>query len=119
MSETETKPENLSFLDFIKFDLRTGQILSVEAVPKSKKLVKLEVDFGTTVGKRTILAGIAQSWTEGRVIVGQSVVAVLNLAPREMMGIMSHGMLLATHDAEDKVWLLNPGGPILPGTEVG
>jgi len=118
MSET-TKPESLSFLDFIKFDIRTGEILSVEVVPKSKKLVKLEVDFGTTVGKRTILAGIAQAWVEGRVMVGQRVVAVINLAPREMMGVESKGMILATHDSDDKVWLLNPGGPILPGTEVG
>ena len=118
MTEATPKPQDLSYLDFVKFDIRAGSILSIEPVVKSK-MVKLEVDFGTTVGKRTILASVAAAHAEGRVIVGQQVVAVLNLAPREMKGIMSHGMLLATHDAEDKVWLLNPGGPILPGTEVG
>lgn len=115
--ETEPKPENLSALDFFKFDIRVGSILSVESVPKSKKLVKLEVSFGP-MGNRTILAGIASAVPD-RVMVGQKVVAVLNLAPRPMMGIDSHGMLLATHDEEGKLWLVSPGGPIPDGGEVG
>jgi len=118
-NEVVAKPENLSYMDFVKFDIRTGEILSVEPVAKSKKLVKMEVSFGPEIGNRTILAGVAQSFTDGRIIVGQKVVAVLNLAPREMMGILSHGMLLASHDAEGKVWLTNPSGPIPDGAEVG
>lgn len=112
---TETKPE-ISFEEFMKLDLRTGTVLSFELVPKSKKLLKLEVDFGP-VGKRTIMAGIASMGD--RFVIGQKVIAVLNLAPRQLMGITSHGMLLATHDAEDKIWLLTPGGPVEDGVEVG
>lgn len=114
--EPTPKPDNLPADDFFKFDLRVGTIQSIEAVPKSKKLVKLEVDFGPT-GKRTILAGIASAVPD-RVMVGQKVTAVLNLAPRTMMGIESHGMLLATHDEADRIWLVNPG-PVPDGTEVG
>lgn len=113
------KPQNLTYDDFAKLDIRVGTIQSIDLVPKSKKLIKLEVSFGDVIGNRTILAGVAQAHTDGRVLVGQKIVAILNLAPREMMGIMSHGMLLAAHDAEDKVWLVNPGGPIPDGNDIG
>jgi len=113
----DSKPEVISFDDFLKLDIRVGTILSIEAVPKSKKLVKLEVSFGPTGGQRTILAGIASA-VPGRAMVGQKVTAVLNLAPRTMMGIESHGMILATHDELDQIWLVNPG-PVPDGTEVG
>lgn len=110
------KPDNLPADDFFKFDIRTGQILTIESIPKAKKLVKLEVSFGPEIGNRTIVAGLA-SIAGTNLIEGQMVVAVLNLAPREMMGIMSNGMLLATHDAANVIWLLN-GGPVPPGTSV-
>lgn len=110
----EVAPQNLSYDDFVKFDIRVGLIESVEPVPKSKKLLKLQVNFGTTVGTRTILAGIAGS----SVMVGQRVVAVLNLAPRTMMGIESHGMLLAGHDEANAIWLTSCG-PCPEGTRIG
>jgi len=111
--------DTITYEDFLKLDIRSGTILTIEPVAKSKKLIKLEVSFGAEVGNRTILAGVAKDQAEGRVIVGQKIVAVLNLAPRDMMGITSHGMLLAAHDETDKVWLLNPGGPVPDGVEVG
>jgi EMAP domain len=111
-----SKPDNIAAADFFQFDIRAGTILTIESVPKSKKLVKLEVSFGAA-GNRTILAGIASAVPD-RVMVGQKVAAVLNLAPREMMGIMSHGMILATHDEEDKIWLINPG-PVPDGVSIG
>lgn len=110
------KPENLSAMDFFRFDLRAGTILTIEEVPKSKKLLKVEVDFGPT-GKRTILGGIASAFPD-RVMVGQKVVAVINLASRVMMGLESRGMLLATTDEDGKIWLVNPG-PVPDGSEVG
>jgi len=125
--EPSTKPENLPADDFFKFDLRVGTVLTVEALPKSKKLLKLEVSFGPVIGNRTILAGIAASSPYGQVVdgvwqdsclVGQRVVAVLNFAPRAMMGIQSHGMLMASHDENGKIYLVNPG-PVPDGTEVG
>jgi methionine--tRNA ligase beta chain len=121
--EPTQKPENLPADDFFKFDLRVGTILTIEAIPKSKKLLKLEVDFGP-LGKRLILAGLAprlEAGTSGPgtyLVEGQKVVAVLNLAPRTMMGIESHGMLLAAHDESNKIWLVNPG-PVPDGVEVG
>lgn len=89
------KPE-VTYEDFAKLDIRTGTITKSSAVPKSKKLLKLEVFFGPEIGHRTILAGIAGSYTsdlDG--LVGVQVTAIINLAPREMMGETSHGMLLA------------------------
>ena len=108
-----SKPENLLYDDFAKFDLRSGMITYIEEIPKSKKLLRLEVDFGPA-GKRTILAGIKGA----TLALGQRVVAVLNLAPRQMMGIESHGMLLATHDENNQIVLINPG-PVLNGAEIG
>jgi methionyl-tRNA synthetase len=112
------KPVNLNYGDFIQFDIRIGTIIQAEAVPKSKKLLKLQVSFGTET--RTILAGIAQHSDPATLVASKTkVVAVLNLAPRMMMGIESHGMLLAAHDAEGIVWLLGVNGAVPDGTEVG
>lgn len=111
-------------MDFFRFDLRVGTIRSVEAVPKSKKLLKLEVDFGPA-GIRTILAGLApclvtldSSGPGAYVEAGQKVVAIINLEPRVMMGISSHGMLLAADDGTGKIVLVNPGN-VPDGAEIG
>jgi methionyl-tRNA synthetase len=110
------KPE-ISYDDFVKIDIRSGMITKSEAVPKSKKLVKLEVFFGPEVGPRTILAGIAGSYSvEG--LVGQLVVAVINLAPREIMGETSHGMLLCGHSDDGKPQLVQCFSGVL-GSEIG
>lgn len=107
--------DTITYDDFVKVDIRVGTITSAELVPKSKKLVKLEVSFGTET--RTILAGIASMipfLLDSKVenFAGRQVVAVLNLAPREMMGIQSHGMLLAAHGADGNLSLAScPGAP--------
>src|SRR5271155_5472874 len=100
MSDTvNTKPQNLPYDDFAKLDIRVGLVTKAEAIPKSKKLLKLEVDFAEDRGPRTILAGIAEAYNpEG--VVGLKIVAILNLAPRAMMGIQSEGMLLAGRDVQ-------------------
>lgn len=74
-----------------KLDLRIGTVLSAVNVPKSKKLLQLEVDLGFE--KRTIVSGISQSYTPEQ-IVGKKVVVVANLKPAVLMGIQSQGMLL-------------------------
>lgn len=81
--------------DFSKLDLRTGRILSAEPVPKSQKLLKLQVDFGYET--RQILAGVAEHFQPEQ-MVGKSAVVVANLAPRKMMGLESQGMLLMAED---------------------
>lgn len=109
----------ITYEDFCKLDIRVGEITQIEEVPKSKKLLKLKVNFGAEIGERTILAGIAGKCY---VIVGQRVLAVVNLAPRAMMGIESHGMLLAGEDdsqTEDKKLWLASCGPVPPGTKIG
>jgi methionine--tRNA ligase beta chain len=118
--DENTNTANLPYEDFIKFDIRVGTVVSAETVAKSKKLLKLEVSFGMEVGCRTILAGIAGSYTPTDLI-DMSVVAVLNLEPRQMMGLTSHGMLLAapinTTDGE-RVSLLQAMAAA-DGTKVG
>lgn len=117
MEPQQPKPQNLAYEDFAKFDFRVGTIQSIQPVPKAKKLLQLEVSFGPEIGNRTILAGVASAYPD-RVMVGLKVVAVLNLAPRSMMGIESHGMLLAGFDAEGKLWMVQPG-PLPDGAELG
>ena len=97
--------DNIKYEDFLKLDIRAGTIVEAEDVPKSKKLLKLTVDFGTEVGLRTIVAGIAGNYTSG-LLRGTRVVAVLNLEPRTLMSIESHGMLLAAQEADGRVWML-------------
>lgn len=83
--------------DFKKVQLRTAQIVSAEPVPKSKKLLKLQVSFGEE--QRQILAGIAQMYTPEELI-GKVIVVVYNLAPATLMGSTSNGMLLAANSPD-------------------
>ncbi len=101
--------------DFMKVELRTAKILTAERLPKSKKLLKLSVDAGEPQ-PRTILAGIAESY-EPEAIVGRSIVIVANLKPREMMGTVSNGMVLAASTDNGPAMLVNPE-PAPPGTRV-
>lgn len=107
--------ENVSFEDFSQMDLRIGTILSVEKVAKTKKLLKLTVDTG--LDKRTIVSGIAEHFTPEE-LVGQQALVLLNLAPREIKGIESQGMLLLAENADGKLQLMQPGQPVRPGSFV-
>ncbi len=78
--------------DFVKVDLRVGLVKVAERVPKSDKLLRLEVDIGTEV--RQVLAGIAEAYAP-ETLVGRKVVIVANLAPRKMRGLESNGMIVA------------------------
>lgn len=90
------KPE-FTFDDFMKQDLRAGQILKAEPIKKSRKLLKIRVDMGYE--ERTIVSGIA-AYFAPEDLAGQRVVVVANLKPRKMMGIESKGMILMAEDAE-------------------
>jgi methionyl-tRNA synthetase len=92
--------------DFMKVELRVAKILAAEAVPKSKKLMKLQVDLGTE--QRTIVAGIAEAY-EPDSLVGRTIVVVANLKPAKLMGIESNGMVLAASS--------ETGAPILLSVE--
>lgn len=109
--------DTIQYEDFAKLDIRVGTVTKAEPVAKSKKLLRLEVFFGAEVGTRIILAGVAESFSP-ELILGNQVTAVLNLAPRSMMGMESHGMLLAGHKADGKLALAClPGVP--DGGDVG
>ena len=99
----EAKP-TISYDDFAKLDFRMGLILSAERVKKSEKLLRLQVDLGYE--QRQILAGVAEHF-EPEELVGRSVVAVANLAPRKMMGLESQGMLLMAEDREGHLALIS------------
>jgi methionyl-tRNA synthetase len=80
--------------DFMKVALRVALVTAVEAVPKSKKLLKLQLDLGPVLGSRQIVSGIAQFYT-AETLVGKRIIVVANLKPAQLMGVESNGMLLA------------------------
>jgi len=116
----ETKPsldvpelrETVDADTFFKVDLRVGKVLEAERVPKSDKLIKMRVDIG--LEQRTIVGGIGKAY-EPADLLEKLVVVVANLAPRKLMGIESHGMLLAASDNASKPYLIAPPADALPG----
>ena len=90
--EPRTADEKIGIDAFMNVELRTAKVIAAEAVPKSKKLIKLQVDLGTE--QRTILAGIAEAYQPDS-LVGRTIVIVANLKPAKLMGIESNGMVLA------------------------
>jgi methionyl-tRNA synthetase len=92
LSDRPASDGHIAIDDFMKVELRVAKVLEAEAVPKSKKLIKLRVDVGSE--HRTILAGIAEAYTPDQ-LVGRTIVVVANLKPRPMMGMESQGMVLA------------------------
>ena len=112
---TPAEDNRITIDDFMKVELRVGKILEAEAVPKSKKLVKLLVDAGTE--KRTILAGIAEAYQPEQ-LVGRTVAFVANLKPAKLMGIESNGMILAASTEGGAPTLVAFEGPVEPGARV-
>ncbi|HEY6361271.1 MAG TPA: methionine--tRNA ligase [Vicinamibacterales bacterium] len=101
--------------DFMKVELRTAKVLEAEAVPKSKKLIKMKVDVGTE--QRTILAGIAEAYQPEQ-LVGRTIVIVANLKPAKLMGIESNGMVLAASPEGGKPTLVTFDEAVEPGWRV-
>jgi methionyl-tRNA synthetase len=101
-----TPPAYITIDDFSKVELRVGQILTAERIPKADKLLRFTIDLGEAE-PRQILAGIAQYY-EPEKLVGRKVIVVANLAPRKMRGLESQGMILAASVGEE-------GRPILAG----
>jgi len=101
--------------DFMKVELRTAKVLEAEAVPKSKKLLKLKVDVGTE--QRTVLAGIAEAYQPEQ-LVGKTIAIVFNLKPAKLMGIESNGMVLAASPEGGKPTLITFDEAVEPGWRV-
>ena len=101
----EPQKDLIQFEDFSKMDLRVGTILEAEKMPKANKLLILKIDTGIDV--RTIVSGIAESF-KPEDIVGKRVTVLVNLAPRNLRGVESQGMILMTTNAEGKLVFVNP-----------
>lgn len=105
----------ISFEDFAKCDIRVGTIIEAERVPKAKKLLKLKVDTG--IDKRTIVSGIAE-YFEPEKLVGQQVSVLVNLAPKELRGIVSEGMILMGENYDGTLNFIVPQNKINNGSEI-
>ena len=101
----EPQKDTITYDDFSKLDIRVGTILEAEKMPKANKLLVLKVDTGIDV--RTIVSGIAESFSAEEVI-GKKVTVLVNLAPRALRGVESQGMILMTENAEGKLVFVNP-----------
>jgi len=104
---TEPQKDTIEFDDFTKLDLRVGTILEAVKVPKTKKLLQLKVDVGIDI--RTIVSGIAESFS-AEDIIGQKVTVLVNLAPRKLRGVESQGMILMAETPEGKLAFVEPEG---------
>lgn len=107
--------DDVSFDDFGQMDLRVGTIIAAEKVAKTKKLLKLTVDLG--LEERTIVSGIAEYFIP-EALIGQQVQVLLNLAPREIKGIKSQGMLLMAENADGTLALMQPSVPVRNGSSI-
>ena len=115
-AEVESQKETIAFDDFQKMDIRIARIVAAEKVAKTKKLLKLTVDTG--IDTRVIVSGIAEHYTPEE-LVGRQVLVLVNLAPRELKGIESKGMILMGADPTGKLVLLQPAAETVCGTTVG
>ncbi|MFZ5907660.1 MAG: methionine--tRNA ligase subunit beta [Nitrospirota bacterium] len=102
----------ISFDDFRKLDIRIGKILAAEKVQGTDKLLKIEIDVGTE--KRQLVAGIAESY-EPDALIGREIPVLLNLEPRTIRGVESHGMILAAV-MDGKAVLMHPDREVPPGS---
>ncbi len=113
--DVEGKPE-ITIDDFDKIQLRIGEIIKCEAVPKSKKLLCSQVKMGSEV--RQIVSGIRQYYTPEE-MVGKKVVVVANLKPAKLAGVLSEGMLLCAENDKGEYVLLTAESDVPNGAEVG
>ena len=114
--KAEPQKEACTFDDFQKMDIRVSTILAAEKVAKTKKLLKLTVDTG--IDQRTIVSGIAEHFSPEELI-GQQVLVLVNLQPRELKGILSQGMILMAEDATGALRLVQPSEAVKAGSIVG
>ncbi|HOZ16001.1 MAG TPA: methionine--tRNA ligase [Tenuifilaceae bacterium] len=111
----QPQKDAVSYDDFSKMDIRIGKVLEAERVPKTQKLMKLKVDTG--IDTRTLVSGIAEHFTPEQVV-GRQVSILVNLEPRSIKGIESHGMILMAEDADGKLKFVQPSDDVANGSTV-
>jgi methionyl-tRNA synthetase len=111
------QPDTIQFQDFMKVHMRVARVLEAWDHPNADKLIVLKIDLGDE--QRQICAGLRGHY-EASELVGRNIVVVANLAPRQMRGVESNGMLLAASTPDhSRVVLLAPDSDVAPGTSVG
>ncbi len=111
----QPQKNTIEFDDFTKLDIRVGTILEAQKVPKTKKLLQLQVDIGSEV--RTIVSGIAESFSPEEVV-GQQVTVLTNLAPRKIRGVESQGMILMADTPDGGLSFIEPERKISNGQQI-
>ena len=112
--DIEAKPE-ITFDDFMKMQFQVGEIVSCEAVPKSKKLLCSQVRVGSQM--KQIVSGIRKYYTPEE-MVGKKVMVLVNLKPAKLAGVQSEGMLLCAEDEEGNLALMTPEKAMPAGAEI-
>jgi len=112
--ESERDIGLISFDDFKSVDLRVAEITAAEKISKSDRLLKLTV---LAPEERTVVAGIAESYRPEELI-GRQVIMVANLKPAKLMGVTSHGMILAARNEQGKLTLSAVTDKVPPGSKV-
>ena len=107
--------EEITFEDFEKMQFQVGEILSCEAVPKSKKLLCSQVKIGNQV--KQIVSGIRKDYSPEE-MVGKKVMVLVNLKPAKLAGVLSEGMLLCAEDENGVLSLMTPEKPMPSGAEI-
>ena len=107
--------DDITFEQFEALDLRIGTVLEAERIPKTQKLLKLLVDTG--IDKRIIVSGIAEYFTPESII-GKQVTVIVNLAPRKIKGVESHGMLLFAQSGDGVLHIMHPEGSVENGSKI-
>jgi methionyl-tRNA synthetase len=113
--KVEDLKENITFETFAGLDLRIATIIAAEKVAKTKKLLKLTLDTGLDI--RTVVSGIAEYY-EPEQIIGKQVTLLANLAPRELKGIISQGMILMAEDKDGSLKFVQPNEIVANGVTV-
>jgi methionyl-tRNA synthetase len=108
----ENKPE-ISYDDFTRLDLRVGTVRVAERVPESDKLLRLEIELESE-NRRQIIAGLGRAYNPAD-LVDRQVVVIANLAPRQLLGLESRGMVLAADGPTGPI-VLTPAGEVTAGT---
>jgi methionyl-tRNA synthetase len=119
MDENIIKIEEIAKIkydDWRKVEIKIGQILTVEPIEKSEKLLKLSVNFAEATGPRQIVSGIAKYFPDISVLVNKKCAFVTNLEPKPLMGLDSNGMILAVGGGEEPFSLFEVSDTILVGT---
>ncbi|MEX2483650.1 MAG: methionine--tRNA ligase [Brumimicrobium sp.] len=113
--QIEPEKEAIQFEEFMKMDLRVGQIVEAKKVKKADKLLELLVDTG--LDKRTIVSGIAQYYSPEEII-GKKVTVLMNLPPRKLKGVVSQGMILMAENEKGELSFMTPDKDLNPGAEI-